>query len=140
MLYLNGEPLLTKALAERRTLMHQQFHEVDGKFRFAREKTISLTANGDNADAAVDVDVEGEVGVSEEAGAEVEATVEKWLHESLREGCEGLMCKALDGRLATYEPTKRSEGWAKIKKDYIEGVADSLDLVSRRGGQTSQPT
>lgn len=28
-----------------------------------------------------------------------------------------------------YQPSKRSQSWIKLKRDYVEGLADSLDLV-----------
>ncbi|PWN46158.1 ATP-dependent DNA ligase [Ceraceosorus guamensis] len=41
--------------------------------------------------------------------------------------------KGVNGRgkalLSSYEPDKRCESWLKVKKDYIEGIGDTLDLV-----------
>jgi DNA ligase-1 len=98
-LYLNGQSLLKRSLGERRKALHAAFVPVAGEFDFATAK---------DSDSA------------EEIG--------DFLTDAVAANCEGLMVKTLDVD-ATYEPTKRSFNWLKVKKDYIDGMGDSLDLV-----------
>ncbi|KAI1282457.1 ATP-dependent DNA ligase [Xylaria sp. FL0933] len=100
LLFLNGEAVVEKSLRERRELLHQAFKPVEGEFAFATHMN----------------------------GQELEE-IQVFLDESVKASCEGLMVKMLDGSESGYEPSKRSRNWLKIKKDYLSGVGDSLDLV-----------
>ncbi|KAK4685375.1 DNA ligase 1, partial [Tremellales sp. Uapishka_1] len=100
LLYMNGESLITKELHERRALLFKHFQLVEGEFAFAKSSDGST---------------------SEE--------IQTFLEESVKDGCEGLMVKMLTTGNSTYEPSKRSMNWLKLKKDYLSGVGDSLDLV-----------
>jgi len=60
--------------------------------------------------------------------------LQDFFNESIERRTEGLMIKTLDGE---YEPGKRSQLWAKLKKDYIkdiggeatESAPDTIDVV-----------
>ncbi|CCK69478.1 DNA ligase (ATP) CDC9 KNAG_0C03740 [Huiozyma naganishii CBS 8797] len=95
----NDEKLINKSLQERRDILHSITKEVTGEFQFATEMT---TTNLEE--------------------------LQSFLDQSVKNSCEGLMVKMLEGEESHYEPSKRSRNWLKLKKDYLAGVGDSLDL------------
>ncbi|KAK9814328.1 hypothetical protein WJX72_004071 [[Myrmecia] bisecta] len=52
--------------------------------------------------------------------------LQTFLDESVAAGTEGLIVKTMD---STYEPSRRSTHWLKLKKDYLDGCGDSFDVV-----------
>jgi len=73
--------------------------------------------------------VEGEFSFATATDGQELDTIQSFLEESIKASCEGLMVKMLDTSESYYEPSKRSRNWLKVKKDYLSGVGDSLDLV-----------
>ncbi|KAG8689187.1 hypothetical protein FRC08_011062, partial [Ceratobasidium sp. 394] len=130
LMYLNGEPLLGNSFRERRQLLRDWFPPF-----IPDDPSCSRLAHVQS--------------VESESGREV---VEEFWEKAVESQCEGLMIKLLDsgevlevdeenpktkekrkGRRkplpATYEPDKRTSAWLKLKKDYVDGLGDSLDLV-----------
>ncbi|KAH3902653.1 DNA ligase (ATP) CDC9 SCDLUD_000235 [Saccharomycodes ludwigii] len=95
----NDEVLINKTLKERREVLHKVLKPVPGELQFA------------NQIITTDID-----------------EMQNYLDQSVQNSCEGLMVKVLDGKESHYEPSKRSRNWLKLKKDYLAGVGDSLDL------------
>ncbi|CAN1171785.1 DNA ligase 1 [Linum perenne] len=98
-LYLNGEPLIQEQLEVRRERLYSSFEVEPGFFQYA----TALTSN----------DLE---------------EIQKFLNAAVDSSSEGLIIKTLN-KDATYEPSKRSRNWLKLKKDYMESLGDSFDLV-----------
>ncbi|KAI5369582.1 Putative DNA ligase, ATP-dependent, nucleic acid-binding protein [Septoria linicola] len=99
-LYLDGQAMVNKSFRDRRDAMYGAFEEIEGEFAFAK------------------------FGNSKEV-----EEIQILLEDSIKASCEGLMVKMLDGVESYYEPSRRSQNWLKVKKDYLAGAGDSLDLV-----------
>uniref|UniRef100_A0A7N0SW83 ATP-dependent DNA ligase family profile domain-containing protein n=1 Tax=Kalanchoe fedtschenkoi TaxID=63787 RepID=A0A7N0SW83_KALFE len=60
--------------------------------------------------------------------------IQNFLEASVDGSCEGLIIKTLDTD-ATYEPSKRSNNWLKLKKDYMDRW-DTIGAFHGRGKRT----
>ena len=81
----------------------------EGSFEYASSLDFAGVKKEDDMEAAVD-------------------QVRTFLEAAVKDQCEGLMVKTL-AKEATYEPANRSHKWLKLKKDYLDGIGDSTDLV-----------
>ena len=96
---MNGRETLNRPLEKRRELVHSSFKEINQKVLFARYKNIT------NEDEIL-----------------------PFFEEAVNHRTEGLMCKTL-GKTSNYLPDKRSDTWYKLKKDYLSGLSDTVDLI-----------
>jgi ATP-dependent DNA ligase I len=126
LMYLNGISYTNRPLWERQQVLYEHFQETSG---FSFVSSLTLTRFD-------------------------EPTIRGFLEEAVRGGAEGLMLKLL-GKAATvanvngdpelaesthvpsvttlatcqYEAGTRSQSWLKIKRDYVAGYADTIDVV-----------
>jgi len=80
-------------LKQRRELLKQHFHHVEGEFDFAK------SSDGHTTDE-----------------------IQTFLEESVKDGCEGLMVKMLTTESSTYEPSRRSINWLKASPYFIPAI------------------
>ncbi|XP_024977884.1 DNA ligase 6 isoform X3 [Cynara cardunculus var. scolymus] len=109
-MFANGEQLLGLPLRQRRKYLNDLFgDEKKGYFEYSQQITVEV----------------------DDAYVTNEATMtkmNKFFDDAFHSSCEGIMVKSLDVD-AGYLPSKRSDSWLKVKRDYVEGLNDSLDLV-----------
>ncbi|XP_057487838.1 DNA ligase 6 isoform X2 [Actinidia eriantha] len=109
-MFFNGEQLLNFPLRQRRKYLKDLFgDEKLGYFEYAKETTVEVEDPCLNSESTL-------------------MKMKSFLDDALCSSCEGIMVKSLDVT-AGYSPSKRSDSWLKVKKDYVEGLGDSLDLV-----------
>lgn len=112
LLYLNGESLLKVPFWKRRKLLQEVFKETLG---FAHAQSVGLATFDDEL---------------------LRATLE----QAVTDGAEGLMIKLtgegyhapnadVSCRTFGYESGTRSQLWLKLKRDYVVGYADTIDVV-----------
>eukprot|EP00850_Spirogloea_muscicola_P002495 SM000009S23624 [mRNA] locus=s9:1126881:1136155:- [translate_table: standard] len=107
-LYVDGNPLVKASFRERRKRMYEVFPSVKaGYFNYADQIMLEPQEMDDEGDRT--------------------QAVESFLSEALQAGSEGVMVKAVDE--GSDYAAKRSDSWLKVKKDYVEGMHDTLDLV-----------
>ncbi|KAF5180932.1 Dna ligase [Thalictrum thalictroides] len=109
-MFANGERLLDFPLRERRKYLKNLFKEEKvGYFEYAKEITVEAE------DAYI-------------SSQETLTRINSFFEDAFSSSCEGIMVKSLDVD-AIYAASKRSDTWLKVKRDYLEGMNDSLDLV-----------
>lgn len=100
LLHINGESTLDLSYTERQRILRKHIVDIPGRL----ELVSSRYANS----------------VEE---------IEEYLSEAIQNSCEGLMIKSIEEENSSYNPSKRSSKWLKLKEDYLDGFGDSLDLV-----------
>lgn len=102
----NGDSCLELGLRARREQLRASLSPIDGELAFASSLDVPEGVDADDATVLVDA----------------------FMDNALRAGCEGLVVKSLaDG--AVYEAGRRTLHALKLKRDYLDGAVDTVDLV-----------
>ena len=115
LMYLNGTSFIHRPLKERQQALRDHFKETHD-FAFVSSRPLQKFED---------------------------STITSFLQQALRYGAEGLMVKMLGHKeldknnenvrveigQSPYEAGTRSNSWFKVKKDYVAGYADTIDVV-----------
>uniref|UniRef100_A0ACD5VPR6 Uncharacterized protein n=1 Tax=Avena sativa TaxID=4498 RepID=A0ACD5VPR6_AVESA len=108
-MFCNGQRLLDCPLRQRRNYIPDIFQEKSGCLELAHQLIVE----------------------EDEASIDNSSTLDRmssFFEKACQSSCEGIMLKTLDID-AGYSASKRCDSWLKVKRDYVEGLGDSLDLV-----------
>lgn len=110
LMFANGEQLLALSLRKRRNRIKELFiNEKPGHLKYVNEITV-------------------EVDEAHHSSTSTLNKVNAFLADAISSSCEGIMAKALDEN-SEYAPSKRSDSWLKVKRDYVDGLHETFDLV-----------
>lgn len=126
LLFLNGKSYINESLETRRNVLRANFHPVEGEFQFATNMDTSDTAHTAAPNSVGHCLLLSHSSRLFCAVSSDPDEITSFMAEATRNSCEGLMIKSLQVD-ASYIPNKRN--WVKLKKDYMDGCGDSLDLV-----------
>lgn len=123
LLFCSGRPMVQRPLSERLAALREALpKERPGVFEYATQRIFKSADLPAGCAGTSSGGTEAEAGGADSQNDDLHALI----LESVEAGCEGLMCKALS---SVYEPGRRADAWLKVKRDYVPGLADSLDLV-----------
>ena len=111
-LYVNEEVLVDLELSKRREKLSTVLEVVGDQGYFEKVTSVDVDISNGNDDDDIDKLAPDE-------------TIKNVFDDAVKNKCEGLMTKSLKSK---YEAGARG-GWLKLKKDYIEGLCDTLDVV-----------
>lgn len=161
LMYLNGEPLLSRPFRERRGLLRSMF--IEKKHRFTWVKSIDATSQDSEIvqeylKSAIDIKCEGIMVKVLDNLPNPDLITEDMenfdaLKQELKQPTSAPQTPSKKGRkktheekeeekksgarrkalLSTYEPDKRLDSWLKVKKDYDSTVFDTIDLIPVAG-------
>jgi DNA ligase-1 len=122
LMFLNGKSLVKRPLAERQLLLRENFNIVDG-FAFAQ----SLSLPGFDLTRIMNFLQNAVAGGAE--GLMVKLTGERMDYAELNEDTKRTVANDKGVAVCQYESGVRSHTWLKVKRDYVAGFADTIDVV-----------